>query len=124
MITRKWIALWAICVGLMIAIGGHLQNAGAQSPRTTQNMSVSVTMGTVFQPILTVAQTRIQITIQNNNTSTDNCWIHVGTGTPTTSNSMLLTPSQAYTRYYPYIPSDAIQGTCTTSADTIYVDIQ
>jgi hypothetical protein len=110
-----------IVAGFLLLLSSFAQ---AQSPRTTQNMSVAITLGATFQTILTTAQVRIQITIQNNNTTTDNCWVHIGPGTPTTANSILLTPGQAYTRYYPYIPSDAIQATCATTNNTLYVDIQ
>jgi hypothetical protein len=30
----------------------------------------------------------------------------------------------SYTRYYPYVPSDEIEGTCATTSDTLYIDFQ
>jgi hypothetical protein len=38
--------------------------------------------------------------------------------------SILLLAGGAYTRYSPYVPSDAIQATCAGSSDTLYVDFQ
>jgi hypothetical protein len=95
----------------------------------TTNRSVSITTGGTFQQILAATpntrDTLYQsLTIQNNQTTTDNCWIHIGGGTVNQSTSILLAPGQAYTRYFPYTPSDAIQGTCTTNGDKLYVDTQ
>jgi hypothetical protein len=42
---------------------------------------------------------------------------------PTQSVKRLLAGA-SYRRDSPYIPSDAIQATCATSADTLYVDTQ
>lgn len=99
---------------------------------TTQNGSVVIAAGNTYQSILAAKADRQSVTIQNNNASADNCWIIFGTiagvpvtvGTATKAASILLTPSQAWTRYYPIVPSDQIFGTCTTTSDTIYVDAQ
>lgn len=99
---------------------------GQAAARSTVNGSVSITVGNTFQQILPAAtgETRQSLTIQNNNTTTDNCWIYLGSGTATKATSILLTPGLPYQRYFPYVPSDAIQGTCATTADTLYVDTQ
>jgi hypothetical protein len=79
----------------------------------------------------------------NQATGTDSCYLIIGTNqivpgsTAVASNitiggntitagqaSIVLAPGISYTRYYPYVPSDAIYGTCTTTADSIYVDTQ
>lgn len=95
--------------------------------RATVNSSASITTGNAFQPVLTsnygTATQRQSLTIQNNNT-TDNCWVYVGPGSPTKGNSMLLLPGGAYARYWPFVPSDAVQATCQTAGDTIYVENQ
>jgi hypothetical protein len=107
---------------------------------------VIITLGLTYQQVLPLAASdnRQSITIQNNNANTDNCEIIlVGQGSPwlvgdttTTSRtinsvsmtggqaSILLTPGQSYTRYYPFIPPDQILGTCTTTGDSLYVDTQ
>lgn len=113
-------------------------SAGAQGvyPTTavTTNGSVVITTGSTFQAVLAavavnpVNPIRHSLTIQNNNTTTDNCWITFGTGitagNATKAKSILLTPGQAFTRYYPYIPSDEIEATCATNGNSLYVDTQ
>lgn len=114
----------------------------AQSAMPTDNQSVSITTGLTYQSIQVANGSRRSVTIQNNNTtSTENCWINidgtVAAGATTATSvtvkgvsitaakaSILLQPGQAYTRYYPYVPNAAIVGTCTTTGDSIYADIQ
>ncbi len=91
---------------------------------------------------------RHSLTIENNNVSAgafgaDLCYVIIGTtqvtpATTTTSTnitingvtmtaaqaSIVLAPGGSYQRYYPYVPSDAIYVTCTTTGDSLYVDIQ
>lgn len=110
--------------------------AQAQTPAATTNGSVAITAGNTFQsvlPALTFSSTapvtgRRSLTIQNNNTNGDNCWIEFGVGVTaanaTKGASILLAQGASFTRYYPYVPSDAIQATCATTADTLYVDTQ
>jgi hypothetical protein len=108
---------------LLLAIAGP---AFGQTVAATTNSSATITTGGTFQMVLNaVTQTnqRRSLTINNNN-ATDSCWVYVGSGSPTKANSILLLAGGAYTRYYPYVPSDAIQATCATSADTLYVDTQ
>lgn len=111
-----------------LALLGALLLAGTAAlaqtqPADTTNASVSITTGNTFQTVL-AAGVRRSITIENNNTNSDNCWVHVDASAVTKANSILLTPGGSYTRYYPYIPAGAIQATCTTTADTLYVDYQ
>lgn len=100
---------------------------GVPQDRSTINASVVITTGNTFQTILAsiigTINYKASLTIENNNTS-DSCWIYIGSGTPTKGTSILLVAGGSYTRYWPFVPSDAIQATCTTSADTLYVDYQ
>ena len=97
--------------------------------RSTVNASVVITTGGTFQQILPsiVGNTeaiRQSLTIQNNNAS-DSCWIEIGaTLSISEGHSIELLAGQAYTRFWPYVPSDAIQATCASSSDTLYVDYQ
>lgn len=108
--------------------------------KATVPASVSVTTGLTYQTILAASSNRLSITIQNNNT-TDSCWLIIGgpflAGDTTATSrtlagasitalkaSIVLLPGASYTRYSPYIPGDAILGTCTTTADSIYIDTQ
>ena len=102
--------------------------SGSAINRSTVNGSVTITTGNTFQTILasTVGTTTVRqsLTIQNNQTTTDNCWVFVGSGTATKGTSILLQPGGSYTRYWPYVPSDAIQATCASNSDTLYLDTQ
>jgi len=40
------------------------------------------------------------------------------------SQSILLAPGGSFQRYEPFIPSDAIIGTCASNSDTLYIDTQ
>lgn len=90
----------------------------------TLNSSAVITAGNTFQTVLAQKANRQSLTVQNNQTTTDNCWVFVGGGSATKATSILLPPGQAFTRYFPYVPSDAIQATCATTSDTLYVDTQ
>jgi hypothetical protein len=118
MMKRLAAALFA----LLLAGPALAQSIVAQ----TTNSSAVITTGNTFQTVLSAVtqnNQRRSLTIQNNN-ATDSCWIFIGAGTAAKGTSILLLAGGSYTRYYPYIPSDAIQATCATSADTLYVDAQ
>jgi hypothetical protein len=103
--------------------------AFAQTNSLTTNSSAVIAAGNTFQTVLSALgsppASRRSLTIENNN-STDSCWIVIGgaLGSATKGIAILLTPGGSYTRYYPYVPSDAIHATCTTTSDTLYVDVQ
>lgn len=100
--------------------------AAAQTVAATTNGSIVIATGNTFQTALaaiTNTNQRRSLTIQNNNV-TDSCWLFIGGGSATKGTSILLASGASYTRYYPYVPNDAIQATCATTADTLYVDTQ
>jgi hypothetical protein len=125
-LANKIAALKLIAVALLaLALSGPVVFAQTIVASTT-NGSVVITTGNTFQTILgaiTQNNQRRSLTIENNNAA-DSCWLFIGSGTPTKATSILLTAGQLYVRYYPYIPSDAIQATCATTSDTLYVDFQ
>lgn len=99
--------------------------SGAPVNRSTLNSSVVIATGNAFQTVLasnfnTFTQ-RQALTIQNNNAA-DSCWLYIGSGTPTKATSILLLAGGSYQRYWPFVPSDAIQATCASTSDTLYVD--
>lgn len=102
-------------------------HAVAQTNAATTPVTVVIAAGNTFQTILAAltqaTAPRRSLTIQNNN-SADSCWLYIGSGTAAKATSILLLPGGSYTRYYPYVPSDAFQATCTTTNDTMYLDIQ
>lgn len=140
---------WFLVAGILGFLGSL---AFAQNPDVfsipTVNNSAAITTGNTYQLLLASVPTnsagRRSLTIQNNQQSgTDLCFVFIGSqivaGTTTiTTNittgggtimnagkaSIVLAVGQAYTRYYPYVPSDAIFGTCATTGDTLYVDTQ
>lgn len=96
----------------------------AQTAIPTTNSSITITTGNTFQNLFSgIGRGRRSLTIQNNNAS-DSCWIFIGSGSATKATSILLLAGQAYTRYYPFLPSDVIQATCATTADSLYADVQ
>lgn len=120
---------------------------GVAIGRATVPAGAAIVTGNTFQQLLpsiigSTTAVRQSLTIQNNNTSTDNCLLLIGgpwkagdtTSTSRTINgvsttaaqaAILLTPALPYTRYWPYVPSDQILGTCaSSSSDSIYVDTQ
>ena len=118
MMKRLAALLLAICLGATPAL--------AQTVAATTNSSATITAGNTFQTVLAAVTStgdRRSLTIQDNN-ATDSCWLFIGGGSATKGTSILLLAGGSYTRYYPYIPNDAIQATCATTSDTLYVDFQ
>lgn len=127
----------AICAALLLAaLPACAQQAnnpvqttvgGAAVNRSTLNGSVVIATGNTFQTVLAsnfnTAVQRQQLTINNNN-ATDSCWVFLGAGTASKGTSILLLAGASYRREWPYVPSDTIQATCTTTNDTLYVDTQ
>lgn len=122
---------------------------GAAQYRSTVNGSVKVTTGLTYQLVLAGIQgtstSRQSLTIENNQASgSDVCYLIVASVpvitsavTTTSTNvtvagatitaaqaSIVLVPGGSYTRYWPYVPTDPIYGTCATTGDSIYVDSQ
>jgi hypothetical protein len=150
--------LLAAAAALALACSQVVAPAWAQNIQPldlpTTNGSQTITSGNTYQQLLAalgfgVDSQRKSLTIQNNNTNGDNCYLAIGAvplagaaqivaGTTTASSnitvggatvtaqqaSILLQPGGSYTRYLPNIPSDAIFATCATSGDSVYVDTQ
>lgn len=117
--------LFTLAIAATLVLSAAVARAQSTAAATT-NGSVVIATGNTFQTVLAAlaAQTlRRSLTIENNNAS-DSCWIYIGSGSATKGTSILLLAGGSYTRYYPYVPSDAIQATCATSSDTLYVDTQ
>lgn len=120
------VLLFFLCPQLALA-----QSQQQPSGKLTYNGSVVIVTGNTFQAIAAANAARSSLTIQNNN-ATDSCWItfgKIGATTITAANaakasSILLLAGGSYTRYFPYTPSDEIEGTCASNSDTMYVDVQ
>jgi len=124
-----WRIFLALALLVSYVVSSHAQTAVSGTPlnRSTVNTPVTITTGNTFQTILTsslgTSTQRQALTIENNNAS-DNCWLFIGSGTASKAMSILLLPGGSYTRYWPYVPSDALQATCASNSDTLYVDNQ
>lgn len=114
------------------AAGQSASSFQGQSQATgTLNSSATIATGNTFQTVLAAmtatnypgTPARRSLTINNNN-ATDSCWIFVGAGTAAKGTSRLLLAGATITWSWPYVPSDAIQATCASSNDTLYVDTQ
>jgi hypothetical protein len=131
-------AIWAIILiqpnaKAQTAPGGTPVVGGAQY-KGTINSSVTIATGGTFQQVLAsiigatgttgIANVRQSLTIENNNTSGDNCYLYVGSSTATKAISILLIEGGSYSRYWPYVPPDEIQATCDNTSDTLYIDTQ
>jgi hypothetical protein len=130
-------------LGLFVALSDPAESQGPQTDGvtgtainlSTLNASVTIATGNTFQTILAsnvgTAARRQSLTIQNNNT-TDSCWLSFGkigsttitAGNAAKASSILLLAGGSYTRYWPYVPNDEIEATCTTTSDTLYLDTQ
>jgi hypothetical protein len=122
--NRSWLTRAAVIAAALF----FAPVANAQTNTPTINGSVTITTGNTYQNILSAVAAppaiRRSLTIQNNNTNGDNCWLFIGSGSATKATSILLSPGGSYQRYYPYVPSDVIQATCASNSDTMYADYQ
>lgn len=129
-------------IALLIALllpGVALAQAPSFPAKTTPLPGLIAT-GNTFQVIAAADMNRRSLTIQNNNAS-DSCQLLVGgpwqagdtASSSRTVNGASLTAAQAsialtagmsYTRYFPYVPNDAILITCATTGDSYYADVQ
>ena len=137
--TYKIIAAVLLAVGIGLALSPV--NTYPQAPvpgqqvvsapiyRATTNGSATISSGNAFQSIVAsiigTTSARQSLTIQNNNTNGDNCWVYVGANASATkATAILLGQGGSYQRYYPYVPPDNISATCATTSDTLYLDTQ
>jgi len=92
----------------------------ADVPQTVKS-SATITAAGKFQQVLAPSATERQaLTI--NNFNADSCWLFIGSGHATKENSTELVARGSYVRYWPFVPSDAIQATCATSSDTLDIN--
>lgn len=102
------------------------------TPAAQTNSANTITTGGTFQTISAASSTRKSFEFQNICTkagnctaTTDNCYLFIAaSGTPTTANSIVVGPGQAYLRSTGSIPSNAIQATCDSNGDHYYLAVQ
>jgi len=121
------IVLVAVSLTIASIVLGSATFAQSQTPepQAPPGNLVTIATGNKFQQIVPPNKgdaERRTLTIQNNGSNGDNCWIYVGSDRASKDNSMVLAPGKSYTRYWPFVPSDAIQATCASGSDTLYVE--
>jgi hypothetical protein len=119
---------------LIIGFSGMALAQQMSVPAVTTNNSATITTGNTFQtilPALSSTAKRRSLTIQNNNAATsETCWLAFGKGitaanaTKAESIALDVNHGTAYTRFFPYVPADEIEATCSSNSDTLYVDVQ
>lgn len=95
------------------------------------NTSTTITTGKTFQTIAIASFTRRFLSFQNvcnkagNCVSTaDLCYLFMAdSGTPTLSNSLIVSPGQEYLRSVGGIPQGPILATCDSSGDNFHLEI-
>jgi len=118
-------------------------------PTDAGTLNHSLVPGTTYVQVLAAAppttnnsNPRRAITIQNNNTNTDNCFVDdtglvaIGNSTATSVTttdgntitsgqaSILLSPGGSYQRYWPMIPNGRIVAVCAGGSDSLFIAVQ
>jgi hypothetical protein len=89
----------------------------------TTNISGAITLGGTFQTISASSTTRKSFEFQNN--SADPCYLYFGVlGAATLNNSLKVIAGGSYLRSSGALPSDAVNLTCTTTADVFFAAVQ
>lgn len=137
LIALSMVAGWAIDAAFSQGQFTSVVGSKTVSALPTNRVAVVIVTGNAFQTILAVSASRRSLTIQNNN-ATDSCWLDFGSapafppavgvpitaGTATKAGAELLLPGGSLSRYYPYVPSDELEATCTTTGDTMRIEYQ
>ena len=118
-----------VCAAFALAIASILLGSRAFAQTTTPQeptgSAVTIEIANKFQQVVpATGAKRKALTIKNNNTNNDSCWVFIGSGRASKENSIALDPSGSYVRYWPFASSDAIQATCASSSDTLLVEYQ
>lgn len=118
----SWFFLRTLPVLLLMCVGASAQSSTPAQPTLSP---ATITTGNTFQQILSGSPPYRAVTIQNNNTNNDNCWVYPGAqGAATEATSILLGQGGSYSRYFPFVPSGPWQATCASNSDTLYVETE
>jgi hypothetical protein len=88
---------------------------------------VTIATGNSFQQVVgsnSSATERQALIIQNTNTNGDTCWVFFGGNKASKEKSVILDSGGSYVRYWPFVSSEAMQATCASTSDTLYVEIK
>ena len=107
-----YVVLVAASLAIVSILLGSRTYAQAPAPQEPTGDLVTIVSGNKFQQVVPATGTKRQaLTIKNNNTNNDNCWVFIGGGRASKENSIVLGPGGSYVRYWPFAPTDAIQAT-------------
>jgi hypothetical protein len=105
-----------------------VQTALQTSINTSDNHHlVTIATGNAFQQVIgsnDSATERQALIIKNDNSNGDSCWVFFGSNKPSKVKSVIVASGDSYIRYWPFVSSDAMQATCTSSSDALYVEIK
>jgi hypothetical protein len=121
-----YIVLVAASLAIASILLGSRALAQTTTPQEPSGNLVTIVTGNKFQQVVPATGTkRRSLTIKNNNTNGDSCWVFVGNGRASKDDSVaIITPGNPYVRYWPFASSDTIQATCASSSDTLDVEYQ
>jgi hypothetical protein len=88
---------------------------------------VTIATGNSFQQVVgsnSSATERQALIIQNTNTNGDTCWVFFGGNKASKEKSVILDSGGSYVRYWPFVSSEAMQATCASTSDALYVEIK
>jgi hypothetical protein len=104
-----------------------VQTALQSSTNTADNNLFTIATGNAFQQLTgpNVSTTERQaLIIKNDNSNGDSCWVFFGNNKPSKEKSVIVASGDSYIRYWPFVSSDAMQATCASSSDALYVEIK
>jgi hypothetical protein len=93
----------------------------------SDNNVVTIATGNSFQQVVgsnSSATERQALIIKNDNTNGDSCWVFFGGDKASKEKSVILDSGGSYVRYWPFVSSEAMQATCASASDTLYVEIK
>ena len=120
-----YVVLATVSLAIASILLGSRTFAQTPAPQEPTGNLVTIETGNKFQQVVPATGTKRRgLTIKNNNTNNDSCWVFIGSGRASKENSIVLDPSSSYVRYWPFASLDAIQATCASSSDSLYVEYQ
>jgi hypothetical protein len=112
--------------------GMHSQNdiveGALQTPiNASDNNLVTIATGNTFQQVIGfngTATERQSLMIKNDNSNGDSCWVFFGGDKASKEKGVMVASGDSYIRYWPFVSSEAIQATCASTSDALYVEIK
>jgi hypothetical protein len=94
----------------------------------SDNNPVTIGSGNTFQQVIGSSngnpKERQALIIKNDNSNGDSCWVFFGGDKASKEKGVMVASGDSYVRYWPFVSSEAIQATCASTSDALYVDIK